>query len=148
MGTTIYIINFARNPFNGIEEILKNKLEIPKKASSDLKDLLNGMMDRDVEQRFCVQDVLDSLWLNQPVCLEDYDFYDVCDLSRSKVEFQNSRYIMEESHPSITLATSTPYKASPPSSDKKKLDHPSFDIQDDSDYFHVPELVFSELSLN
>ena len=44
MGATIFILNFARNPFNGINEILQDALEIPEKASPALKHLLLGMM--------------------------------------------------------------------------------------------------------
>lgn len=101
-------------------------------------------MNRDMEQRFTVSCILNSAWLNQTVHIEDYDFYDVCDLSRSKVEFLHSRYIVEEGQPAITLATSTPYKA--PLSSSKHLDHPSFDIQDDSILFQMPELVFNDVS--
>lgn len=74
--------------------------------------------------------------------IEDYDFFDICDLSRSGVEFQNSRYILDDG-PAVTLATSTPYKSVLA---QKSIDESSFDINDDSVHFHVPELVFNEIS--
>ncbi len=144
MGVTLYVLVFGRNPFSGIEEILKNTLEIPDSASSDLGDLLNGMMNRTVEERFSVRDALKSTWLNQAVIVDDYDFYDICDLNRSCVEFQNSRYILDEG-PVVTLATSTPYRKKSILA-QKSLDHSSFEIHDDSVHFQVPELVFTEVS--
>lgn len=146
IGVTIYVLVFGRNPFSGIEEILKNSLEFSDSASADLQYLLNGMMNRSVEDRFSLQDALQSKWLNQTVFLDNYDFYDICDLERSCVEFQNSRYILDEG-PVISLATSTPYrKASDPA--KKSLDHYSFDIPDGSVHFQASELVFNEISNN
>lgn len=101
-------------------------------------------MNRSVEDRFSLRDALKSKWLDQTVFLDNYDFYDICDLERSCVEFQNSRYILDEG-PVISLATSTPYrKSSIPA--KKSLDHSSFDIRDESVHFHESELVFKEIS--
>lgn len=121
---------------------MKNSLEFPKSASLDLQDLLSGMMNRIVEERFGVQDVLRNRWLNQNIFLDDYDFYDICDLNRSGVEFRNSRYIHDEG-PVATLTTSTPYRKR---SALQTPDHSSFEIHDDSVHFQVPELVFNELS--
>jgi serine/threonine protein kinase len=144
IGVTIYVLVFGRNPFSGIEEILKSALEFPDSASSDLLNLLNGMMNRCVEDRFSVCDALKSKWLNQTVFLDNYDFYDVCDLERSSVEFQNSRYILDDG-PVVSLTTSTPYrKSSVPA--KRSLDHSSFDIHDESVNFQGSELVFNEMS--
>ena len=143
MGVTIYVLVFGRNPFSGIEEILKNTLEIPDSSSPELGDLLNGMMNRIVEERFSVSDALKSCWLNQSIFVDDYDFYDVCDLERSCIEFQNSRYILDDG-PVVTLATSTPYRNK--SAQKSLIDHSSFDIHDDSVHFQIPELVFTEVS--
>ena len=143
IGVTIYVLVFGRNPFSGIEEILKSALEFPDSASSDLLNLLNGMMNRCVEVRFSVCEALKSKWLNQTVFLDNYDFYDVCDLERSSVEFQNSRYILDDG-PVVSLTTSTPYrKSSVPA--KRSLDH-SFDIHDESVNFQGSELVFNEMS--
>lgn len=142
MGATIYVLVFGRNPFSGIEEILKNTIEFPDGTSPDLQDLLSGMMNRTVEDRLSVQEALRSSWLNQAVFLDDYDFYDICDLNRSGVEFLNSRYIFDEG-PVVTLATSTPYR-------KRSVipspDHSSFEIHDESVHFQIPELVFTEVS--
>ena len=144
MGVTIYVLVFGRNPFSGIEEILKSTLEFPDSASSDLRDLLNGMMNRCVENRFSVCDALKSKWLNQIVFLENYDFYDICDLEKSSVEFQNSRYILDDG-PVISLTTSTPYrKSSVPAN--RSLDNSSFDIRDESVHFQASELVFNDIS--
>lgn len=144
MGVTIYVLVFGRNPFSGVEEILKNTLEFPDSASNELQFLLSGMMNRIVEERFSVQDALKNCWLNQPVIVDDYDFYDICDLDRSGVEFQNSRYIIDEG-PVISLATSTPYRNKSVLA-QHNLDQSSFEIRDDSVHFHVPELVFTEVS--
>ena len=140
MGVTIYVLVFGRNPFSGIEEILKNTLEFPDSASDELIELLNGMMNRSVDDRFSVRDALTSGWLNQTVRVDDYDFYDICDLNRSGVEFQNSRFVFDES-PIVSLTTSTPYrKRSVPAHQN------SFDIHDESVHFQIPELVFNEIS--
>lgn len=142
IGVTIYVLVFGRNPFSGIEEILKNTVEIPDSASVSLQDLLNGMMNRNVDDRFSVQDTLRSCWLNQLVCIDNYDFYDICDLNRSGVEFQNSRYNFDED-PIVSLTTSTPYrKRSVPANEINS----SFEIHDESVHFQIPELVFNEIS--
>ncbi|XP_046651187.1 PAS domain-containing serine/threonine-protein kinase-like [Daphnia pulicaria] len=146
MGVTIYVLIFGRNPFAGIEDILKSALEFPDSASSDLRDLLNGMMNRCVEDRFSVCDALKSKWLNQTVFLDNYDFYDICDLERSRVEFQNSRYIIDEG-PVISLTTSTPYRKSNVPA-KRSLDNSSFDIRDESVHFQASELVFNDISID
>lgn len=139
---TIYVLVFGRNPFSGIEEILRNPLEFPDDASSSLKQLLSGMMERNVDERFTLEEVGSSPWINQPVIIEDYDFYDICDLNRSDVEFQNSRFILDDSSNS-KLATSTPYKKT---LQHERLDHSSLHIIDDSVHFPETELVFHDIS--
>ena len=139
---TIYVLVFGRNPFSGIEEILRNPLEFPDTASSSLRQLLSGMMDRDVDERFTLEEVGSSPWLNQPVIIEDYDFYNICDLNRSDVEFQNSRFLAEDSS-DLKLATSTPYKKM---AQHERLDHSSLHIVGDSVHFPETELVFHDFS--
>lgn len=143
LGVTIYVLVFGRNPFSGIEEILRNPLEFPSSASSSLRQLLSGMMDRHVEERYSLEEVGNSPWINQPVLIEDYDFYDVCDLNRSDVEFQNSRFMIDDTS-ILKLATSTPYKGI--TSKHERLEQSSLHINDDSVNFPVPELVFNEIS--
>ena len=151
MGVTIYILIFGRNPYSGIEEILKNELDIPVVASAELRDLFDGMMNRNVLERWSVTESLSCCWLNQSVDMSDYDFYDVCDLSRSGVEFVHSRlFIDEEATESsnkkkpLSLATSTPYKGL---LKPKNLEQTSFGINDSSSvHFQMPELAFNEFS--
>ena len=94
-----------------------------------------------MEQRLTIGDLLDDFWLNLPVRIDDYDFYDICELSRSKVEFLHSRYLPEDGPVISSLATSTPYKAATPTD-------LSFDIQDDSSVQLQCQLAFNEMSLN
>ena len=143
MGVTLYVLVFGRNPFTGVEEILKNELEFPKGASVPLRNLLSGMMNRNYQERLSIQQVLDNSWLNQIVSIEDFDFYSICDLSQSNIQFQNSMCAED----SDMLASSTPYKRVLPAIPKDLNNSCARDIQDDSIHFKVPELAFNELSI-
>ena len=141
MAVTLYVLVFARNPFAGIEEILRCELEIPDLASEELAQLLAGMMQREPGKRHSIQDVISDAWLNQTVDVSDYDFYQVCEMHKSMVEFQNSRYILDTA-PSC-LATSTPYKRL---KDAKISDNSSLLDDEGSIHFQVAKLVFNDVS--
>jgi len=143
MGVTLYVLVFGRNPFTGVEEILKNELEFPDDASLELRELLGGMMDRNYQERLCIENILNNDWLNQIVPIEQYDFYSVCDLSQSNIQFQNSRCAQVAD----SLVTSTPYKKISPASKKSHNNSSLLDVQDESIHFKVPELAFNELSI-
>lgn len=143
MGVTLYVLIFGRNPFTGVEEILKSELEFPDGASLELRELLSGMMNRNYQERLCIKNIMNNSWLNQIVQIEDFDFYSVCDLSQSNIQFQNSRCAQVTD----SLVTSTPYKKVSPASKKSHNNSSLLDIQDDSIQFKVPELAFNELSI-
>ena len=142
MGITLYVLVMGRMPFAGIEEILREEVVFPDDASEPLCHLLSRMLHRDVQMRCQVEDALAHSWINQPVDIENYCFYSVCDMTRSNIEFQTSKYIVEDSP---VLATSTPYKRSLPFSQKDNQSS-IFEIHDESVHFLVPELVFHDAS--
>ena len=143
MGVTLYVLVFGRSPFAGIEEILRDPLDFPDDVSDELYNLLCRMMDRDVQTRCRVEDLVADDWINQDVNIDHYDFYGVCDMTRSNIEFQHSRYIVEDAP---VLATSTPYKRALPFSKKENMSSSLFELKDESIHFQVPELVFHDAS--
>jgi serine/threonine protein kinase len=48
---------YAKTREKIIENIRKAPLEIPREASTPVKDLLNGLLDRDVERRLSIADI-------------------------------------------------------------------------------------------
>ncbi|KAI8981586.1 hypothetical protein BDF20DRAFT_861904 [Mycotypha africana] len=62
-GTLLYTLIYRENPFYNIEEILDRELRIPFKLSEESVDLIKKMLNRDVNQRVNIQQVLDHPWL-------------------------------------------------------------------------------------
>ena len=62
LGILLYTILYKENPFYSIDEIMDHDLRVPYVMSEDCLDLIRKMLDRDVERRIGIQDVLEHPW--------------------------------------------------------------------------------------
>lgn len=62
LGILLYTIVYKENPFYSIDEIMDRDLRIPFILSEDSIDLIRSMLNRDVSQRYAIEQVLDHPW--------------------------------------------------------------------------------------
>jgi protein-serine/threonine kinase len=64
LGILLYTIVYKENPFYNIDEILDHPLRIPFLPFSEgCIDLIRKMLDRDVDERITISEVLAHPWL-------------------------------------------------------------------------------------
>lgn len=64
LGILLYTIVYKENPFYSIDEIMDHDLRVPYVMSEECLDLIRKMLDRDVDRRIGIQDVLEHRWCN------------------------------------------------------------------------------------
>lgn len=62
LGILLYTIIYKENPFYSIDEIMDRDLRVPYTISDESIDLIRCMLDRDVEQRYDINQVLEHPW--------------------------------------------------------------------------------------
>ncbi|EPS39510.1 hypothetical protein H072_6611 [Dactylellina haptotyla CBS 200.50] len=62
LGVLLYTIVYKENPFYNIDEIMDHDIRIPWSVSEDSIDLIKGMLNRDVEKRLTISQVLEHPW--------------------------------------------------------------------------------------
>lgn len=62
LGILLYTIVYKENPFYSIDEIMDHDLRVPYVMSEECLDLIRRMLDRDVDRRIGIQDVLEHNW--------------------------------------------------------------------------------------
>lgn len=62
LGILLYTIIYKENPFYSIDEIMDRDLRVPYTVSDESIDLIRCMLDRDVDQRYDINQVLDHPW--------------------------------------------------------------------------------------
>lgn len=62
LGILLYTIVYKENPFYSIDEIMDHDLRVPYIMSEESIDLIRLMLDRDVEKRITISQVLDHDW--------------------------------------------------------------------------------------
>ncbi|CAI2164978.1 15943_t:CDS:2 [Funneliformis geosporum] len=65
LGILLYTLIYRENPFYNIDEIIARDLRIPYILSEGSIDLIKCMLDRDVEKRPSIDDVLNHPWLRE-----------------------------------------------------------------------------------
>ncbi|KAI9885043.1 MAG: hypothetical protein M1823_003177 [Watsoniomyces obsoletus] len=63
LGILLYTIVYKENPFYSIDEIMDHGLRVPFILSEDCIDLIRLMLNRDVEQRMGIEEVVEHGWL-------------------------------------------------------------------------------------
>ncbi|GAN01870.1 Ser/Thr protein kinase [Mucor ambiguus] len=63
LGTLLYTLIYRENPFYNVDEIMEHDLRIPFVLSEDSLDLIKKMLNRDVEKRLTIDEVLAHPWL-------------------------------------------------------------------------------------
>jgi protein-serine/threonine kinase len=58
----LYTIIYKENPFYSIDEIMDRDLRVPFTLSDESIDLIRNMLDRDVEKRLDIEQVLAHPW--------------------------------------------------------------------------------------
>ncbi|KAF3917181.1 hypothetical protein ABW20_dc0103732 [Dactylellina cionopaga] len=62
LGVLLYTIIYKENPFYNIDEIMDHDIRIPWSISDDSIELIKGMLNRDVEKRLTISQVLEHPW--------------------------------------------------------------------------------------
>jgi protein-serine/threonine kinase len=62
LGILLYTIIYKENPFYSIDEIMDHDLRVPWVMSEESIDLVRLMLDRDVEKRITISQVLEHPW--------------------------------------------------------------------------------------
>jgi protein-serine/threonine kinase len=62
LGILLYTIIYKENPFYSIDEIMDHDLRVPYVMSEASIDLVRAMLNRDVDQRIMISEVLDHRW--------------------------------------------------------------------------------------
>jgi len=73
LGILLYTIVYKENPFYSIDEIMDHDLRVPYVMSEDCIDLIRKMLDRNVERRIGIVDVLEHAWCQTPSADGDGD---------------------------------------------------------------------------
>ncbi|KAI7899810.1 kinase-like domain-containing protein [Cokeromyces recurvatus] len=63
-GTLLYTLIYRENPFYNIEEIMERELRIPFVISEESVDLIRKMLDRNVNKRINIHQVLEHSWFH------------------------------------------------------------------------------------
>ncbi|KAI9249621.1 kinase-like domain-containing protein [Sporodiniella umbellata] len=64
LGTLLYTMIYRENPFYNVDEILEHDLRVPYVLSEDSLDLIQHMLNRDVKDRYTIDQVLSHPWFN------------------------------------------------------------------------------------
>lgn len=62
LGILLYTIIYKENPFYSIDEIMDHHLRVPFVLSDDSIDLIRLMLERDVNRRVTIEDVVQHPW--------------------------------------------------------------------------------------
>jgi protein-serine/threonine kinase len=62
LGILLYTIVYKENPFYSIDEIMDHDLRVPYVLSEECIDLIRLMLNRDVERRITIGQVLEHEW--------------------------------------------------------------------------------------
>ncbi|KAF1805347.1 kinase-like domain-containing protein [Mucor lusitanicus] len=63
-GILLYTLMYRENPFYNIDDIMETELRVPHVVSSDSLDLLQKMLQRDIDKRITVDEVLEHPWFH------------------------------------------------------------------------------------
>ncbi|KAI7864483.1 kinase-like domain-containing protein [Spinellus fusiger] len=64
LGILLYTLMYRENPFYDIDEIMAHELRVPFTVSTGSLDLITKMLDRDVNKRLTISEVLAHPWLS------------------------------------------------------------------------------------
>ena len=67
LGILLYTLIYKENPFYSIDEIMDHELRIPWIMSEASIDLIKAMLNREVDQRYTITQVLDHPWCQAEV---------------------------------------------------------------------------------
>lgn len=62
LGILLYTIIYKENPFYSIDEIMDRDLRVPYVVSDESINLIRCMLNRDVEQRYDIEQVVQHPW--------------------------------------------------------------------------------------
>lgn len=65
LGILLYTMIFKATPFNDYYEILRGKIKFPKPISKECKDLILWMINRDINKRPTIDQVLSHQWIKE-----------------------------------------------------------------------------------
>ncbi|KAL8785124.1 MAG: hypothetical protein Q9213_003542 [Squamulea squamosa] len=71
LGILLYTLIYKENPFYSIDEIMDHELRIPWVMSEPSIDLIKAMLNRDVDQRLTISQVMEHPWCTEPAGYEE-----------------------------------------------------------------------------
>ncbi|KAL8907622.1 MAG: hypothetical protein Q9171_005793 [Xanthocarpia ochracea] len=66
LGILLYTLVYKENPFYSVDEIMDHELRIPWVLSDPSIDLIKAMLNRDVDQRLTISQVMEHPWCTHP----------------------------------------------------------------------------------
>ncbi|KAL8650492.1 MAG: hypothetical protein Q9210_003797 [Variospora velana] len=70
LGILLYTLVYKENPFYSVDEIMDHELRIPWIMSESCIDLIKAMLNRDVDQRLTITQVMEHRWCREEVAGE------------------------------------------------------------------------------
>ncbi|RPA82105.1 Pkinase-domain-containing protein [Ascobolus immersus RN42] len=64
LGVLLYTICYKENPFYNVDEIMDHEIRIPYLLSEPCLDLIRKMLDRDVDRRITIEEVIEHPWFD------------------------------------------------------------------------------------
>lgn len=65
LGILLYTLVYKENPFYSVDEIMDHELRIPWIMSEPCIDLIKAMLNRDVDQRLTITQVMEHHWCRE-----------------------------------------------------------------------------------
>lgn len=73
LGILLYTLIYKENPFYSIDEIMDHELRIPWIMSEPSIDLIKAMLNRDVDQRLTISQVMEHPWSTELANVEEQE---------------------------------------------------------------------------
>ncbi|KAI4275455.1 MAG: hypothetical protein LQ337_003214 [Flavoplaca oasis] len=73
LGILLYTLIYKENPFYSIDEIMDHELRIPWIMSEASIDLIKAMLNREVDQRLTISQVMEHPWCTEPAKAEEQE---------------------------------------------------------------------------
>jgi PAS domain-containing serine/threonine kinase len=131
LGVTLFVIMFFENPFFDIEQTLKEDLFIPIPVSTDLKNLLFWMLDKNPKTRCTMKELVNHQWMNQKIDPTEFIFEEI--VPCEPYEVNPEKYYNGQIYSSTAGLSTSPH---------------SLSLVDDENSFIDPEDLLDDESIN
>lgn len=101
LGVTLFVLIFFENPFVDIEDIVHAELIMPHSISTELKELLYHLLDKNPKTRCKMHELLDNSWLKKEINPPMLNFSHIIPCEHS--EANPEKYFLGQTYSSGTM---------------------------------------------